>query len=96
MPTSKQETQHQSILHLWNNGIRNAKEIYAQTTIPLTTIYDNIRKLKKTGTIKHAGGNGQPKKITVHESRAIGQYLHHDPRLSAKTLFSKQIVKQYH
>ena len=58
MLTSKQETQRQALLQLWNNGIRNAMEIHARTNIPLTTIYDNIRKLKKTGTLEHARGNG--------------------------------------
>jgi len=33
MPTSKQETQRQAILHLWNNGICEAKEINKRTNI---------------------------------------------------------------
>ena len=85
MPTSKQETQRQSILHLWNNGIRDAKEIHARTIIPLTTIYDNIRKLKKTGTIKHAGGNGRPKKITAGTWTICAQ----GSSLSTRTLANK-------
>lgn len=71
------------------NGIRDAKEIHARTIIPLTTIYDNIRKLKKTGTIKHAGGNGRPKKITARASRALGQFVRRDSSLSTRTLANK-------
>ena len=49
MPTSKQETQHQTILQLWNKGINNGQEIYHHMNIPLSTIYDNIKKkLKRT------------------------------------------------
>ena len=44
MPTSRQETQRQAILHLWNNGVCEAKEINKRTNIPLSTIYDNIKK----------------------------------------------------
>jgi len=47
MPTSKQETQRLCILHLWNDGIRNGQEIHRRTNIPLSTIYDNIKKIKK-------------------------------------------------
>ena len=36
MPLSKEETQRQTILQLCNNGIR-------QTSIPLSTVYDNIK-----------------------------------------------------
>jgi transposase len=89
MLTSRQEQQRQSILHLWNTGIRKAKEIHARTNIPLTTIYDNIRKLKKTGTVDHARGNGRPKKITAKASRALGQYVRRDTSLSTRTLATK-------
>ena len=82
MPLSKEETQRQTILQLWNNGIRNAKQIHTQTSIPLSTVYDNIKKLKNIGTNQHAKGAGRPKKITAHASRALGQYVHRDTSLS--------------
>ena len=50
MPASKQETQRQCILHLWNEGICNGQEINRRTNIPLSTIYDNIKKIKEKGT----------------------------------------------
>ena len=60
--TSAKETQHQTILHLllWNQGITNGQEIHRRTNIPLATIYKNIKKLKKTGSVAHAKGNGRP------------------------------------
>jgi len=75
MPASKLENQRKSVLHLWENGIRNAKEIHARTKIGLSTIYKMINKLKQTGNLHHAKGNGRPKKITVVVSRALGQYV---------------------
>ena len=45
--TSAKETQCQTILHLWNQGITNGQEIHRRTSIPLATIYKNIKKLKK-------------------------------------------------
>ena len=59
MPTSKQETQRQCILHLWNQGIRNGQEIHRRTNIPLSTIYDNIKK--KATWIMHAVTVGHEK-----------------------------------
>ena len=47
MPTSRQETQRQAILHLWNNGVCKVNEINNRTNIPLSTIYDNIKKLRQ-------------------------------------------------
>jgi predicted transcriptional regulator len=54
MSNSNKETQRQSILHLWNIGVRDANEIHARTKISLSTIYYNLKKLKKTGTVECA------------------------------------------
>ena len=75
MTTSKQETQRQTLLHLWNEGVRDAKEIHRRTNIPLSTIYDNPKKLKNSGTTQRTHGSGWPKKITANASRALGQYI---------------------
>src|SRR5437763_7887239 len=89
MPTSKQETKRQAILHLWNNGICEAKEINKRTNIPLYTIYDNIKKLKTTGNLDHAKGNGRQKKIAADVSRALAQYIRRDSSISTRTLATK-------
>ena len=36
--TSAKETQRQTILHLWNQGITNGQEIHRRTNIPLAII----------------------------------------------------------
>lgn len=89
MLPSKKNTQRQTILHLWNNGITSAYEIYSKTGINMSTIYYNLKKLNSKGNNSRKSGSGRPKKITAHESKAIGQYLRHNPRLSSRTLAIK-------
>ena len=47
----RQEANRQAIQRLWNQGIRSAIDIHNWTNIPMTTIYDNLKKLKKFGTV---------------------------------------------
>ena len=75
MSPSKQENQRKTILQLWNQGLRSAAEIHSITKIPLKTIYRNIEKIKKTGSVKHKGFKNHEKKIIPHASCAIGQYI---------------------
>jgi len=75
MTLSKLECQRETILHLWNEGICNGHEINRLTNIPVSTVYDNIAKLKKNGTVEHKKGNGHPKKITGNSSKALGQFI---------------------
>ena len=63
MSASKKKLQRKTLLYLWSEGVHNARELHACTSIPLSTIYDNIKKLKKTGTTKHAGGNDQHSRL---------------------------------
>ena len=79
----------QVILHFWNIGIRSPQEIHKQTNIPLRTINYNIKKIKDTGSIVRKEGSGRPKKITSRSSKAIGQYLRHDPSLSSRKIATK-------
>jgi len=87
--SSKQETQRQTILHFWRQGIRNAIEIQSLTKIPISTICRNLKKIQDTGDIKHKGGNGRIKKITTNASRAIGQYIRRQPSISARSVADK-------
>ena len=82
MSATKKEFQCKTLLYLWNDGVRNARELHARTNIPLSTIYDNIKKLKKTGTTNHAGGNGHPRKIIRNASKVLGQSIQRDTSLS--------------
>ena len=71
MSPSSKETQRQTLLHLRNEGIRYASELHSRTHIPLSTIYYNINKLEKNGSVNHKRGNGSPRKIIANVSRAI-------------------------
>jgi len=48
---------------LWQNGNCNAKALYKITSIPLFTIYDYIKKLKKGIPLKDLLQSKRPKKI---------------------------------
>ena len=63
--------------------------MYSKTGINMSTIYYNLKKLHSKGNNSRKSDSGHPKKITVHELKAIGQYLHHNPRLSSRTLAIK-------
>ena len=87
--TSRQEINRQSIQQLWDQGIREGVEIHRRTDIALNTIYDNIRKLKRSGTIKRIEGSGRPRKIEANASRALAQYIQRDSSISTRTLATR-------
>ena len=86
---TEHEVNRQAIQQLWNQGIWNAMEIHNRTNIPLSTIYDNLKKLKNSGTIQRIEGSGRPKKITANASRALGQYIRQDFYISTRALSTK-------
>ncbi|CAG8579165.1 2814_t:CDS:2 [Scutellospora calospora] len=89
MLNSDKKNQRTAIAHLWTQGIYNAMEIHRWTNAPLSTIYDNLKKLKTKGTMDHAKGNGRPKKITKRAAQALGQYIHKNPSISTRTMVNK-------
>ncbi|CAG8698663.1 13833_t:CDS:1, partial [Funneliformis mosseae] len=93
MKTDNKTAQAQSIQHLWNSGITNAAEIRRRTNIPRSTIYLNLAKLKKTGSIIHKKRPGLPQKITSESSKALGQYIRRNPAVSSRKLASKLSLK---
>jgi len=57
--TARKETQRKVIEFHWNRGTRSAKEICKRTGLASSTVYDNIKKSKNTGTTKRASGSVQ-------------------------------------
>lgn len=55
--------------------MRKDTEIYRVTNIPLSTIYDNIKKLNKGKTVSQKKGSGRPRKITDKFSNSLGQSI---------------------
>ncbi|CAG8800555.1 23145_t:CDS:2, partial [Racocetra persica] len=57
-------SQRKTLVYLWNKGVHSAKELYARTGIPRSTIYNNIKRLKK-----------QIKKDSSISTRTLAAYL---------------------
>jgi transposase len=89
MNTSKQERQRQTVLQLWNEGICNGAEIHRITKIPLSTVYDNIKKLNNTNTVSRKKGSGRPRKITGKFSKSLGQSIRRNTSIPTRTLARK-------
>jgi transposase len=89
MTKSKKEIQRETILYFWQQGVRKAPKIHSLTNIPLRTIYNNIKKIKKTGGVQYRNNNGRPSKITTSDSRKIGQFIRRDPTISAGMIAKK-------
>ncbi|CAG8545787.1 464_t:CDS:2 [Ambispora leptoticha] len=61
----------------------NSSSTSVTKSLPVATVRYNVEKLKKkTSTLKHRGGNGRPKKITVNIAKPIGQSIRHDDTFS--------------
>ncbi len=89
MSFSNKKRQHEVLLHYWNQGVRFVFKLHRLTKIPVSTLYYNVKKLKKKGTIKYKEGNGWPKKITSEISQTIGQYICQDTSISLKDIANK-------
>ena len=44
---SQPKTQQETILHYWNQGIRNGDRIHALTKINRSTVFYNLKKLRE-------------------------------------------------
>ncbi|CAF1473431.1 unnamed protein product, partial [Rotaria sordida] len=76
-------------------GIRSAHRIYRETNIPLTTIYYNIDKLKRSGSLKHRDENGRPRVLGGIEKKAIGQCIRCNNEIILSEIKEK-LSKMYH
>jgi len=94
MSQSSLEVHRQIVLHYWSIGVREAREIYAKTKIPLRTIQRNLKRLRESGSIERKKGSGRPKKISPIEARAIGQWVWRNNRISLRTM-SIKLETQY-
>jgi transposase len=81
--------QREVILHLWNEGVYDAKEIHRRTNIGLSTIYYNLNKLKTKGDLAQKPGQGRPKKLTNKAAKVLGQQIRRNPTSSTIDLAKK-------
>ncbi|CAF4891834.1 unnamed protein product, partial [Rotaria socialis] len=82
-------THRSVILHYYNLGHRCAAEIARQTKIPVLTVRYNLVKIKKEGGVEHRRGNGRPRKITLEDNRAIGQWIRRNNEITAQEIIEK-------
>jgi transposase len=82
-------THRSVILHYYNLGHRCAAEIARRTKIPVRTIQYNLAKIRKEGSVEHRRGNGRPRKITVKNSIAIGQWIRRNNEITAEEIVEK-------
>jgi transposase len=93
MEISQKQCQREVIYHYWNQGIHAARVIQQKTGIGLSTIYYNLKKLKKTGSVAQKKGQGRPKKITNSDACIIGQCIRRNPKTSVSDLVNKLAEK---
>jgi transposase len=77
------------VLYWWNQGVRSATTIARKTKVPLSTVHDNLKKLKNNGNLDRKKGSGRKRLITKGHSQAIGQYLRRNNELTAKGISTK-------
>ena len=75
-----------AILHYWNNGRRSASDIARLTKIPVRTVRYNIAKIKEQGSIEDRPRSGRPRKITVNDNIALGQWIRRNNETTSKEL----------
>ena len=78
-----------TILHFWNNGERSPTKISRITKIPLGTVKYNISKIKQQGTTEDRSRSGQPRKLTVKDNKALGQWIRRNNETTTKELVEK-------
>ena len=87
-------THRSVILHYYNLGHRCAAEIARQTKTPVCTIRYNSTKIRKECSVEHRRGNDRPRKITVKDRIAIGQWIRRNNEITAKEIVEKlQLTK---
>ena len=59
----------------------------------MTTIYDNLKKLKKFGMVQRTEESGRPRKILANQSRALAQYIRRNFFISTRALSTKLSLK---
>jgi len=59
------------------------------TKISLRTVKYNIKKIKQQGTIEDRPRKGRPRKITVSDNKALGQWIRRNNEATSKELAQK-------
>ena len=60
---------------MWENGTHDAQTLHELTSIPLSTVYKYIKKLKKNTILDPLPRPGRPKKLSPKKRRYLGQLI---------------------
>src|ERR1044071_5276822 len=60
---------------LWKNGTHDAKILHSLTSIPVSTIYDYIKKLKKNIPLEPLSRPGRPKHLSPKKRCHLGKLV---------------------
>src|SRR6266498_5886739 len=88
------EQHHTAVTSLWHVGVRNAKTLHKQTSVPLSTIYDYLKKLKMGYSLNPLPRSGRPKKLTPKKRRHLGQLISQNKYLTCSEF--KNTLNQLH
>lgn len=89
MASTPLEVQRNAVKSLWQQNIRNAKEISQRLKIPLRSCERYVSLLRKTGEIPMNYSSGRPRKLTPEKRRHIGKILKHNHFTTAGELKAK-------
>src|SRR6266540_1938804 len=88
------EQHHTAVTSLWHVGVRDAKTLHKQTSVPLSTIYDYLKKLKMGYSLDPLPRSGRPKKLTSKKCRHLGQLVSQNKYSTCPELVNN--LKQLH
>lgn len=83
------EIQRNAVKSLWQQNVRNAKEISERLNIPLRSCERYVSKLRKTGNNSINHSPGRPRKLSPKKRRHIGKILKHNHFTTAGELKAK-------
>ena len=66
---------YMTITSLWKAGTRNADTLHKLTSIPLSTVYKYIKKLKNNISLNPLPRSGRPRKLSPKQRRHLGQLV---------------------
>ena len=64
-----------AVTSLWNAGVRDAKTLHELTSVPLSTIYDYLKKLKMGYSLDPLPRSGRSRKFISKKHCHLGQLI---------------------
>ena len=81
----------ETLQDLWDNGIRDPRQLMALTAIPRSTLYRNLDRLQCNQRLERVHGSGKPRALSAHFKRVLVQTALMNPQLSSETLAVKLV-----